>query len=317
MNLNMNAGLRRLARGIGAVLLLAITCGTALWLSGPLQALQPPPEHYVVTIKPLEFILREVCGTRAEVSTLLKPGTNAHTYDPTPADARAVQTATALVWIGEDYDGWAGKLNAKSKLKLLPLLPQSMRLTLDEPCTHEGHGHHHHTHEIDDPHFFTDPLAVKALLPGLVRELTRLDPPGKADYEAGAAAFGRKLDSLHNELSNTLYPIKGAAVIQFHASFNYFIARYGLRNAGLIQQSPGKEPSPKELQAIVQQIRQERIKALFSETLLPKGPAAVIGEAASVPVFELDPSCGTSERAYADYAAWLRYNAGVFVKALK
>lgn len=312
-----------LLAGVSGVVLL-LTAVLLFQPRQPAQALQPP--HYVVTIKPLEFILREVCGTRAQVSTLLKPGANAHTYDPTPADARAVQTAAALIWIGRDYDGWAAKLSAQSKLEVFPLLPVGQRLSFAEdghgPHDHHDHDHGHdhghdgHAHSGADPHFFTDPLAVKALLPGLVRELSRLDPAGQADYETGAAAFSAKLDALHSELTATLAPVRGEGVLQFHASFNYFIARYGLRNAGLIEQFPGKEPSPKELQGVVKQIRDEQLKAVFSETLLPKGPAKVIAEAAGVPFYELDPSCGTSERDYADYGAWLRYNAGVFTAAL-
>lgn len=298
-----------------------LACLLPLFLVGCLTGLESARAastvHYVVTVKPLELILREVCGTRAKVTTLLKAGANAHTYDPTPADAKAVQTATALLWVGEDYDGWAGELNTRQSLQLLPLLPRDQLLTLAEACEHDhGQGHAHHHHAVDDPHFFTDPLLVKALLPALVRELGRLDPAGQADYASGATAFGKQLDALHAELAELLLPLKGRPVIQFHASFNYFIHRYSLLNAGVVEEFPGKEPSPKYLQGIVKQIREQQITALFSETLLPRGPAQVIGEAAGVPVFELDPSCGTSERSYASYSAWLGYNAQIFVKAL-
>lgn len=279
--------------------------------------------EFVVTVKPLELILREVCDNRAQVTTLLKAGSSTHTYDPTPADAKAVQLATAFFWVGEDFDAWAAELNTQVSVEVLPLIPDKLRIEMtnhhhEEDEHGHAHEHHHHDHDhIDDPHFFTDPLVVRGLLPGLVKELTRLDPAGKAEYEANAASFRKKLEALNEELTKQLAPIKGQPVIQFHPSFNYFISRYGLKYAGVIEQFPGKEPSPKYLQNIVKTIQEAGAKAIFSETLLPSAPARVIAEAAHVPVYELDPSCGTSARQYTDYADWLRYNAGIFLNALK
>jgi ABC-type Zn2+ transport system substrate-binding protein/surface adhesin len=111
-------------------------------------------------------------------------------------------------------------------------------------------------------------------------------------------------------------PVKGQPVFLFHPSFNYFLQRYGLVYAGVIEPFPGKEPSPKYLQGIVKRVTQVHARALFTETLLPVAPAGVIAEAAHVPLVELDPGCGNSGRSYSDYADWVRYNARLFLQAL-
>jgi zinc transport system substrate-binding protein len=286
--------------------------------------------RYVVTVMPLQVILREVCGDRAEVVTLLKPGANAHTYDPTPADAQLVQHATGFFWVSGAFDGWAAEFDTPHGVEAISLMPREHLLDLaphEEWPAATGHGgqasgertEHRHPDEaaVADPHFAVDPSSVKALLPQLTSQLAKLDPPGAAEYQRNAADFDRRLAELDAELRVKLAPIAGAPVVQFHPSYNYFLRSYGLRYAGVVEPFPGKEPSPKYLQSIVRQVKSQGAKAIFTETLLPAAPAQVIGEAAAVPVVELDPSCGNSGHVYADYAAWVRYNADVFLRALQ
>jgi zinc transport system substrate-binding protein len=157
---------------------------------------------------------------------------------------------------------------------------------------------------------------VKAILPALVAELSRIDPHGAALYQANAAAFSKQLDALDGELATTLSPIKGQATLLFHPSFAYLFKRYGIVLAGVIEKFPGKEPSPKYLQGLIGQIKAQHIRAIFTETLLPKQPAVVIAEGTGVPVLELDPACGDSGHVYTDYRDWLLYNARILRDAL-
>jgi zinc transport system substrate-binding protein len=297
---------------------------------------QAPPDapRYLVTVTPLKLLLEPLVAGRATVSVLLPPGASSHTYEPRPSDAQAVGQATAFFWIGEDFDGFAAGLQARQSVELLPLLPEAAR--------RHGFSHHHHgaekaghaaggsgrAPELEDPahahgaedgvdpHFFTDPLAVKAMLPGLTAELTRLDPPGAAQYQANAAVCATQLDALDVELAALLAPVKGQSTLLFHPSFGYLFARYGIELAGVIEEFPGKEPSPKYLHELTQTIKARRIRAIFTETLLPKQPAQVIAEATGAPVYELDPSCGASSASYGSYRDWLLYNAHILLDAL-
>ncbi len=326
--------------------------------------------HFLVTVKPLELIIREVAGERATVSTLLKAGNNSHTFDPSPADAKAVQEASGFFWVGEDYDGWAAQFDTPNSVELLTLIPAEKLSPLpphgewrlaatpaksgvagdahgghdhtDEAGHVEEHGHlegHGHieehedpastaepdTHDLDhehaegavpDPHFYTDPLLVQALLPALVERLSEIDPGGSAVYSANAAAFGTELAALDRELQARFARLYGTPVLMFHPSFVYFIRRYGLVYGGSIEPYPGSEPSPRYLQQIVEQLRAAGARAVFSETLLPAAPAQAVAEAAGIPVVELDPACGNSGRSYKDYRDWLLYNAGLIETAL-
>lgn len=268
-----------------------------------------PILHYLATVTPVKLVLDPLVAGRGDVTVLLKAGASSHTYEPTPSDAATAAQCTALVWVGGDFDGFAAKIDAPQKIQLLPLVPEELRLV-----DRDGDGAANSS--APDPHFLSDPLIVKGILPALAAELARLDPPGAAQYQSNAAAFSKQLDALDAELKTLLAPIEGQATLLFHPSFAYLFQRYGIVLAGVIEQFPGKEPSPKYLQGLIGQIKSQHIRAIFTETLLPKQPAEVIAEGTGVPVLELDPACGDSGRAYADYSDWLLYNARMLREAL-
>jgi zinc transport system substrate-binding protein len=276
-------------------------------------------------------MLDPLVAGRGDVAVLLKPGASSHTYEPAPSDAATAARCTAFFWVGGDFDGFAAQLDAPQKIQLLPLAPPSMLLTdmdQDEATPGSGGGSAVSADAepvpgtrpapgaAPDPHILCDPLLVQAILPALVRELTRVDPPGAAQYAANAQAFAARLDALHAELAALLAPAKGQAALVFHPSFNYMFKRYGIVLAGEIERFPGKEPSPKYLQELTRRIKAQHVRAIFGETLLSKQPTQVLAEGAGVPVLELDPSCGNSGHDYSDYRDWLVYNARILRDAL-
>ncbi|MCC6488857.1 MAG: zinc ABC transporter substrate-binding protein [Candidatus Hydrogenedentes bacterium] len=251
-----------------------------------------PERHVVSTIAPLSAILRELAGARLEVHTLLAPGASPHTYEPRPSDAQLVESGLALFYVAENLDGWAARLPAKRRVRVLDMLPDEKRLHWDEAEPHV-HAHDHASEEGEwDPHFWSDPGTVKAILPALVTELSEIDPEGAGEYAAQAERFGAELDALDAEVAEKMSPLKGRPVVMFHPSWNYFLARYGLRLVGLVEAAPGKEASPQYLTDLVETLRKEEITAVFTEPQLARRPAEVVSEAGSVPLYELDPIGG-------------------------
>jgi ABC-type Zn uptake system ZnuABC Zn-binding protein ZnuA len=267
--------------------------------------------RYVVTGHPLEAILGELTRGRAEVDNLLPAGASPHTYEPVPSDLRRAESATALFFVSPSLDGWAARLPARDKIEVLALVPRDARLPdLEVHETHAGE-----TEAGGDPHFWTDPLLVKAVVPGLVEQLCRLDPAGADLYRRNGAHFTEQLDVLHAEISRRLAPLAGRPVVLFHPSFQYLIHRYGLELAGVVEPSPGKEPTPRRLEHIVQLVRRRGVKAVFGEPQLPRRAAENVAEAAGVKLFLLDPMGGVPGRL--TYAELLNYNARVLVEALQ
>lgn len=277
------------------------------------------PVRLVASIHPLAAILREIVIGRAEVHCLLQPGCSPHTFEPTPSDLQAIEAAQAFFYDGPGLDGeWVQKLPIRQKVALLKLVPAEERLVM--AAGHQQHQHHSGEGEeqdeegMTDPHFWTDPLTVKAMVPQLVKELGRIDPGGKAIYVANGEKFKQRLEQLDRELRVILTPLAGEPLLLFHPSFNYLFHRYNLQSAGVVVVAPGREPTPKFLFALVQRIKAEKIKALFTEPQLAKRPARVLAEAAAIPVYELDPIGGVAGRE--SYPGLLLYNGVTLTKAL-
>lgn len=286
--------------------------GTICLLSIPALAAN---KVYVASIHPLAAILNELTLGRATVQQLIPSGASPHTYEPKPSDIRTVQSGEAFFYVSPLLDGWASKLPAKQKIEVIELVPANMRYKTLEGHHHEGHGHEAgHNGDESDPHFWTDPLTVKALVPSLVKELTRLDPDGSRVYKNNANNFSDKLDEQHQAMTKQLASVKGKALFMFHPSFQYLMKRYGLVLGGVIEPSPGKEPSPRYIQQMVKQIKTKKATAIFTEPQLPQRPAQILAESAKVTVYTLDPIGGIKGRQ--SYFELLNYNTLVLQKAL-
>ncbi|MCC6699258.1 MAG: zinc ABC transporter substrate-binding protein [Candidatus Hydrogenedentes bacterium] len=281
---------------------------------GPLQE-SASERHVVSTIAPLSAILRELAGERFEVHTLLAPGASPHTYEPRPSDAQLVESALALFYVAENLDGWAARLPAKTRVRVLDMLPEEKRLHWEEAQPH-GHEHGHESEEGEwDPHFWSDPATVKAILPALAAKMSERDPEGAGEFAAQAERFGAELDALDAEVTEKMSPLKGRPVVMFHPSWNYFLARYGLRLVGLVETAPGKEASPQYLADLVETLRKENVTVIFTEPQLARRPAEVVSEAGNVSLYELDPIGGVPGKM--TYRELIIANASVLREALQ
>lgn len=276
-----------------------------------------PQKHvFVCTGHPVYAIINEIVGGRSEVVRLVPPGASPHTYSPIPSDMNKVQASNALFYVSNELDAWAKGLPAKNKIELIKLLPREFRKNFDDGHSHNEGKHIHATGEEQiDPHFWTDPLTVKALLPNLVETLSSIDPANAKTYKSNADAFGKRLDLLNTQVEGMLQKVKGKPVFLFHPSFRYFLKRYGLVYAGAIELTPGVEPSLKQTGSLIDRIKSSGTKAIFTEPQLPERPANVIAESAGVLVYMLDPNGGVKGRE--NYSELVLYNAGILQKAFK
>ncbi len=282
-------GIRTLLQGVPLLLF--------LFFSSALSA--EPSVHFVTTISPVASLVRAITAGRAHVTVLVPPGFSPALYELTPSDLMKVSHARALLLVDSRMDGWATRLPVSPQITLSALIPSSLRL----PFPHHSHsasrfGEHSHEegNESLDPHFWSDPLTVHAMIPPLVEALCRSDGEGCALYRKQGEEFRKELLQLHREMAALLEPVRGKKVVLFHPSFQYLLKRYGLELAAVIEPYPGKEPSPRYLQEVIRTIRSKRVKVIFTEPQLPVRPARIIAESAGVKVFELDPLGGTKGR---------------------
>ena len=317
MNANKSKIFRApVARGLSGIVILVGSLLLGACDGAPKEA---GARTYVATIPPVGMILRELTAGRAEVMSLVGGSASPHTYEPRPSDARRAADALAMFYVSDDLDGWAAKLPSARRFALVEhvdhalLLPGELAeaLHVGEEHAHE-HDHHHGAH---DPHVWSHPKVVAAMLPGLVENLKSCDPEGAEIYARNATAFAARLDALDLEIAETLMPVRNKPVILLHLSMQYFLRHYGLQLAGVVEPSPGREATPRYLEGVIAIVRSSGAKVVFSEPQLPRRPAEAVAQAAGVGLAELDPYGGLPGRE--TYEALLRYNAKALRSALE
>ncbi len=259
---------------------------------------------FCVTVPPLAMIVAPLAGGGAGVTTLLAPGASPHTHELAPSDARDASDSLSLFYVGETLDAWAGALEAPNRTEVMSLIPA------DRVRFYTGGDE-----RIVDPHFWLDPTVVRALIDPLVSRMAELDPSHQETYLRNAETFGAGLDALDHEIAALLEPVRGAAIVQHHPSMAYFLARYGFRSVGAIEESPGQEPTPRDLQRLAETMKTEGARVVVTEPQLPPAPVRALAEMTGARIVELDPVGGLPGRM--TYAELLRYNARTLADTLK
>ena len=278
---------------------------------------------YITTIHPFQEILKNIIGDRGEVYQILPPSASPHTYELRPSDVRLVEASKALFYGSKTLDAWALKFQNVNHIELIKLVAQDSLIYFQQETLNQktdvyqnrqeilGHGHSLGI----DPHFWTDPLTVKSMLPALVEELCSLDPARCETFRQNSEQFSRKLDILNLKLKEMLSPIYGSKVTISHPFFQYFFKRYGIKLISIIEKNPGREPTPKDIKSLIDQVKHENVKAIFDHTQLPDRAAKILAESTGIKCYHLDPIGGVSGRQ--SYEELLLYNAKIILEALR
>lgn len=286
--------------------------------SGTLLAACHTPEadgaDFVVTIPPLKLIVQEITGDPGAVASILPPGASPHTYEMRPSTARAIAGAKAVFYTDDSVDGWVAGSAPDRLHAVFALVPEAMRLEYPDQYEHDGEDHGAADHPMN-AHFWADPVAVRAMIPELVSILSAANPDEAARYEKNGAAFVEALSGLHAELEAARPVDRPYALAAFHPSWSYFFARYDVDVAAYVEPFPGKEPTPRAIQALQQALAGAERRIVLSETQLPAKPAEVLAETVGGTLVVINPLGGGEE--LDTYAALIRTNAARLWEAIR
>ncbi|GAB4329378.1 MAG: zinc ABC transporter substrate-binding protein [Calditrichia bacterium] len=257
----------------------------------------------VTSIKPFALIVERLVGQEATVKALVPPGMSPHTYEPSPSEMKMLSRARLVIYGADDLDGWVKKLPAGYHICLFKLLPDSLKLSgnTEEPH-HEGH-HHHGEY---DPHFWTDPLAVNALLKPLAERLQKLLPELAPFISQNARQFAGELEKLDREIRRQLEPVRERNLAVSHSFFNYFLNRYHFTVTATIEPVAGVETSPRQLVRMIRQLKEWQVAAILIHPQLPERAARVVFESSGIPLISLDPL--GAEKGVKTYPQFIRQN---------
>ncbi|MCJ2007524.1 metal ABC transporter substrate-binding protein [Methylobacterium sp. J-092] len=224
----------------------------------------------VATFSILGDLVRQVGGDAVAVTTLVGPDADAHGYSPAPGDSRTLAAADIVFVNGLGFEGWLDRLIRASGSKAPVVVASAGVATI--PGRHD---HHHGGAGGHDPASSPDPHAwqsipnAKVYVANIRDGLARVDPGHAADYARNAEAYLARLDAVDAEIRATLarIPPEHRKVITTHDAFGYFSAAYGLTFLAPQGVSTDSEASPQDVARIIRQVRQDKVPAVFIETI--------------------------------------------------
>lgn len=234
----------------------------------------------IATFSILGDITANIGGDRIEVITLVGPDGDAHVFQPAPADAQAVAGAQVIVANGLGFEGWMDRLVEASGTKATLITASEGVAPLafgeGEHTAEEGHedyteeaGQDDHGHGASDPHAWQSVTNVALYVGNIERGLAAADPKGSETYKANAAAYLAQLDALDAEIRADLaaLPEGRRTVVTSHDAFGYFAADYGLTFVAPQGISTEAEASAQDVAALITQIKDAGIAAVFVENI--------------------------------------------------
>ncbi len=218
------------------------------------------------TTTQLGDIVRQVGGSAVSVEQILTPNSEAHDYEPRPADVASVADAKLLFSSGLGLDRWSAKLVEQSG---------SGARVIDV-----GGGvpvKRHLAGGATDPHWWQDLANVAAATTQIERALIAADPRARELIIANARAYRAKLRSADRAISaciNRIAPSR-RLIVTDHDAFVYYTSRYGLRSVGAIfpSTSTQSQASAGEVAALEAKIKALKVAAIFPESSLNRALA--------------------------------------------
>jgi zinc/manganese transport system substrate-binding protein len=223
------------------------------------------PLPVVATTSVLQDLVRNVGGDKVVVKTLVGPDGDAHTYEPTPSDAKAISTARLVVINGLGLEGWLTRLMGSAKFS-------GTRVTATEgiaPLTmQEAEGGKSKT--VTDPHAWQSLANGRIYVANIAKGLIAADPANAAFYRDNAANYASQLSALETRIRAELADVPAAKrrVITTHDAFQYYGKAYGIAFIAPIGLSTEDgEPSAGDVAKLERQIKREKLHALFLENI--------------------------------------------------
>jgi zinc transport system substrate-binding protein len=220
----------------------------------------------VVSIKPVHALVAAVMQGVAEPLLLLDANTSPHTASLKPSQARAINDADLVFWIGPELESFLAKpLASRADAATAFLDDGSIRKAAEiteEPTQHDDHAHDHGS---IDPHVWLDPQLAKRMAQLITARLSSADPAHADTYQSNGAALGASLDALDHDIGLQLAGAGQSGFVVFHDGFNHFSRRYHLRDVGVITINPDVSPGAERITELREQLLSGAASCVFSE----------------------------------------------------
>ena len=222
---------------------------------------QAPGKLTVMTsIFPMYDMARAVGGADVDLTLLTPPGTEAHTFEPTPADIVRLEKADVFIYNGADMEPWVQGILEGLRNPDLLVVDTSDGITLIAEKGEEGGW---------DPHIWLDVDNAKKQVDAIAAAFESKDAARAAEYRGRAEVYKKSLDEVDTLYREGLGHCETNMIVSSgHFAFGYLAARYGLTYTSVYGLSPDAEPTPRRITEIIDLVKSEKTRYLFAEEML-------------------------------------------------
>jgi zinc transport system substrate-binding protein len=273
-------------------------------------------------IVPLADFCREIGGELVEVESLVPPGASPHAYELTTGQMRFLAGADVLVTNGLELTPWAEDVFSKAGNPDVVAVVAGEAVPYGELMIipgHDGGTGEHDDHGVYDPHVWLDPNLAVYMVEAVRDGFIQADAENARSYAENADRYIEELLRLDGEIREEVETFSRREFVAFHSSWIYFARRYGLEQAGVIEEQPGKEPSAGEIARLFDMVKARGVRAIFAEPQFSPRAAVAIAEetGGEVAVSILDPLGDPEDPERNTYLKMMKSNLGVMGEALR
>jgi ABC-type Zn uptake system ZnuABC Zn-binding protein ZnuA len=221
------------------------------------------------TVAPISSIARNIGGTRIRLRGVIPDATNSHTFEPTPSDAQTLAKADLIVVNGLHLEQPTLDLAEASKRPETPIkqlgdgtiTPQEWLFDFSFP---ESKGD-------PNPHLWMNPRYALRYAELMRDWFSQADPTNADYYAANFSTYAERLDALDAAIRKLTpsVPTENRKLLTYHDSWAYWAREYGFTVIGAVQASDFSDPSPQEVAHLIEQIRAEKVPAVFGSEVFP------------------------------------------------
>jgi ABC-type Zn uptake system ZnuABC Zn-binding protein ZnuA len=275
----------------------------------------------VTTTTDLKALTEAVGGDLVEVDALARGSQNPHDLEVRPSLMVKVRRADLLVINGLELDQWAEVVvQGANNPRVIPGAPGRVDasagiLVLEVPRTRVDRSMGD-VHPVGNPHYTVDPGMGSDVTANILEGLVRVAPQHRAAFERNREQFLARLGQAMTRWTAELAPYKGTKVIVDHNMWPYFLTRFGLVQAGSVEERPGIPATPTHLTKLIASMKEDKIKVILAVPWADHKLAERIAQEAGAKVVLVANGVGAVKGADT-YLDTIDYNVKAVAQALK
>jgi zinc/manganese transport system substrate-binding protein len=275
----------------------------------------------VTTTTDLKALTEAVGGDLVEVDALARGSQNPHDLEVRPSLMVKVRRADLLVINGLELDQWAEVVvQGANNPRVIPGAPGRVDasagiLVLEVPRTRVDRSMGD-VHPVGNPHYTVDPGMGPDITANILEGLVRVAPQHRAAFERNREQFLARLGQAMSKWAADLAPYKGTKVIVDHNMWPYFLTRFGLVQAGSVEERPGIPATPTHLTKLIAYMKEDKIKVILAVPWADHKLAERIAQEAGAKVVLVANGVGAL-KGTDTYLDTIDYNVKAVAQALK